>query len=106
MTISVRPRSRKRRSSSQTRPRRSGSIAGRRLVEEQQGGIVDEHAGELETALHPTRQLPGPTGSDGPEVEELEDAPDPAPARPDEHPEQRADEVDVLADGQIREQHE
>ena len=75
---------------------------GRRLVEEQQGGIVDERARELETALHAAGQTPGSPAPDVPQVEELEDLAGPAPPAREHHPEQRPHEVDVLADRQVR----
>ncbi len=34
---------------------------------------MDERAGELEAPLHAARQLPGPTATDVPQVEQLED---------------------------------
>ena len=80
--------------------------ARRRLVEEQQRRIVHERAGELEPALHAARQPARATAADVPQVDQLEDLAGPPPARAPEHPEQRGDEVDVLADGQVRVQGE
>ena len=67
---------------------------------------MDEDAGELEPALHPAREAPGPTGPDRPQVDQFEDLAGPPATRPEEHPEQRADEVDVLAHGQVGVEHE
>ena len=80
--------------------------ARRRLVEEEQRRIVDERAGQLESPLHPARQPAGATTAHVPQVDELEDLAGPPPARAPQHPEQRGDEVDVLADGQVRVQGE
>ncbi len=102
VTSIVRPVARNRWSSSQTLARSSGSMPGGRLVEEQQGGIVDERARELEPALHAAGQAPGSPAADVPQVEQLEDLAGPASAAREHHPEQRPHEVDVLADRQIR----
>ncbi len=77
-----------------------------RLVEEQERRVVDERAGQLEPPLHPAGQAAGASATDLPQVEQLEDLAGPPTTRSEQHPEQRADEVDVLADGQIREQGE
>ena len=69
-------------------------------------GLVDEGAGELETALHPAGQLARPAAAGVPQVDELEHLADPAPAAPQQHPEQARDEVDVLAGGEVRVQRE
>ncbi len=73
VTSSVRPASRRRWSSSQIVERSSGIDAGGRLVEEQEGGVVDERAGEFEATLHPARQPAGAATADVPQVEQLED---------------------------------
>ena len=75
---------------------------GRRLVEEQQRRVVDQRAGQLEPALHPAREAAGAAAADVPQVDELEHLAGPPAPRPEQHPEQRADEVDVLAHGQVR----
>ena len=75
---------------------------GGRLVEEEQRRVVDEGAGQLEPALHPARQAPGAAAADLPQVDQLEHLARPPPARPEQHPEQRRHEVDVLAGGQVR----
>ena len=80
--------------------------ARRRLVEEQQRRIVDERAGQLEPSLHPARQPAGAPAADVPQVDQLEDLAGPPPARAPQHPEQRRDEIDVLADRQVRVQGE
>src|SRR4029077_11316002 len=44
--------------------------------------------------------------ADRPEAHQLEHLARPSATRPEEHPEQRADEVHVLAHGQVRVEHE
>ena len=76
-------------------------MPGGRLVEDDQLGLVDEGAGELEAALHPARQLAGLAAADIPQVDDLQDLADASPAPTPEHPEQAGDEVDVLAGRQV-----
>ena len=79
-----------------------GIEAGGRLVEEEDRGVVDQRAGQLESPLHPARQASGPALADRPQVEELEDLAGAPAAGEVQHPEQRRHEIDVLADGQVR----
>jgi hypothetical protein len=58
------------------------------LVEEQQRGVVDERAGQLQPPLHPARQLSCTPATDRPEIEQLEDLSRPPAARSEQHPEQ------------------
>ena len=76
--------------------------AGGRLVEEQQDRLMDERAGQLEAALHAARHVARPAVAGVPQLEQLEAPRGPACAAPPEQPEQAADEVDVLAGGQVR----
>ena len=69
VTSIVRPSSRSRWSSSQTVGAQERVDAGGRLVEEEQGRVVDERAGELEASLHPARELAGVAAADVPEVD-------------------------------------
>jgi hypothetical protein len=60
--------------------------AGRRLVEQQQLGLVDERAGDHEAPLHPARQrldlVAGPLG----QLDELEQLDRPAPRLAQDRP--------------------
>ena len=83
-----------------------GVKAGRRLVEEEDRRIVDERAGELETALHPAGQVRRSSFSHVPQVEQLEHRPYASPPAQQEHPEEARDEVQVLPGRQVRVQAE
>ena len=63
---------------------------------------MDEGARELEAPLHAAGELPGPTATDVPQVEQLEYFARPLSTAEEQHPEQGCDEVDVLADRQVR----
>ncbi len=52
---------------------------GGRLIEEEQGRVVDQGAGEFQAALHPARQPPGPPAPDIPQVDQLEGLLGPSP---------------------------
>ena len=71
------------------------------LVEQEQRRLVDERAGELEAPLHAAGELAGPAAARLPQLDQLEHLADAPPAAPDEHPEQRRDEVDVLVRGEV-----
>ena len=72
-----------------------------RLVEEQQGWLVDQGARELEPSLHPARQVRGAAAAGGPQVDGLQHFADAAAAARPEQAEQACDEADVLACRQV-----
>ena len=82
-------------------PARQRVDAGRRLVEDQKVGIVDQRAAKAELLPHAARELPGrPVGErrEPGAVEQLGDAPLPLGAG---LPEQSAEKLDVLAHAEV-----
>ena len=79
---------------------------GRRFVEEQHRRVMDQRAGQLEPALHATRQGTGTPPADVPQVDQLQDLARTTMAGPPQDAEQRRHEVDVLARAQVRVEHE
>ena len=98
VTRIVRPASRSRWSSSQTVPRRIGSMPAVGSSRNSSVGLVDERAGELEAALHPARQVARPGGRGRPTARASSRTSRVRRRRRRQSmPEQAADEVDVLA---------